>query len=193
VVDLGTTGNVDSSPVAAAIAKSSRHSKITGDFAELLVLYWLSKSGYECAKIDHTGIDLMASIEAVRIGISVQSRSRLPHQRTDHVNLHEFEKACAACKPFGLEPYVAIVVDRGTINCYLLALDHLETLAGGKKTRTWRMDDTSLEACHKDPKIARFELTGCSNWRNGRTIVSTMVSNADAPPLTAPLPADSGR
>lgn len=40
--------------------KSSRHSKIVGDFAEGLVLYWLSKYGYECARIDHTGIDLIA-------------------------------------------------------------------------------------------------------------------------------------
>ncbi len=37
------------------LSKSSRHSKITGDFAEHLVLYWLSKYGFECAKVDHTG------------------------------------------------------------------------------------------------------------------------------------------
>ena len=42
------------------INKSSRHSKITGDFAEYLILYWLSKYGFECAKVDHTGIDLIA-------------------------------------------------------------------------------------------------------------------------------------
>jgi hypothetical protein len=29
------------------ISKSTRHSKITGDFAEGLVLYWLSKYGFE--------------------------------------------------------------------------------------------------------------------------------------------------
>jgi len=42
------------------IVKSTRHSKITGDFAEALVLYWLSRSGFECARVDHTGIDLIA-------------------------------------------------------------------------------------------------------------------------------------
>ena len=52
--------------------KSTRHQKITGDFAEALVLYWLSKSGYECACIDHTGIDLIAakSDASERMGIS---------------------------------------------------------------------------------------------------------------------------
>ena len=34
------------------INKSSRHSKITGDFAEGLVLYWLSKHSFESASVD---------------------------------------------------------------------------------------------------------------------------------------------
>jgi hypothetical protein len=38
------------------IIKSTRHSKITGDFAEALVLYWLSRDAFECARVDHTGI-----------------------------------------------------------------------------------------------------------------------------------------
>jgi hypothetical protein len=58
------------------IDKSSRHSKITGDFAESLVLYFLSKHGFESAKVDHTGIDLIArnphSDEVM--GLSVKSR-----------------------------------------------------------------------------------------------------------------------
>jgi hypothetical protein len=32
----------------------------SGDFAEHLILYWLSKYGYESARVDHTGIDLTA-------------------------------------------------------------------------------------------------------------------------------------
>lgn len=40
--------------------KSSRRSKITGDFGETLILDWLSKQGAECARVDHTGIDLIA-------------------------------------------------------------------------------------------------------------------------------------
>lgn len=42
------------------VSKSSRHSKIAGDFAEALVMYWQSKYGFECAKVDYTGIDIIA-------------------------------------------------------------------------------------------------------------------------------------
>ena len=65
------------------IEKSSRHQKITGDFGESLVLYWLSKHGYECALIDHTGIDILASKNREVIGISVKTRSR--SERTDRI------------------------------------------------------------------------------------------------------------
>jgi hypothetical protein len=60
------------------INKSSRHPKITGDFAESIVLYWLSKHGFECARVDHTGIDLIAknTIRNELMGISVKGRSR---------------------------------------------------------------------------------------------------------------------
>ena len=60
------------------IAKSSRHAHITGKFAEALVLYWLSRDGFECASIDHTGIDLLARNcrTGKLMGISVKSRSR---------------------------------------------------------------------------------------------------------------------
>ncbi|MEK7654536.1 MAG: hypothetical protein AAB345_04675 [Patescibacteria group bacterium] len=44
------------------IKKASRHQKITGDFGEALVLYWLSKHGFESLKVDHTGIDIMLVI-----------------------------------------------------------------------------------------------------------------------------------
>jgi hypothetical protein len=42
------------------IKKSSRHSTITGDFAERLVLYWLTKYGFECAYGDHLRVDIIA-------------------------------------------------------------------------------------------------------------------------------------
>ena len=60
------------------ISKSSRHSKITGDFAERLILHWLSKYGFECAYVDHTGLDIIARNPSTDelMGISVKSRSR---------------------------------------------------------------------------------------------------------------------
>ena len=144
-----------------------------------MVLYWLSKCGYECAKIDHTGTDLIASIEGVRIGISVQGRSRYPGKEKESVNLHPFEDARVACKPFGLIPYSAIVVDRGTaISCYLLKLDYLETIAGGAALRTWSMGEKFLNACRDDPKIAQFELGGSAHWQahGGSKVLKAMIA-----------------
>jgi hypothetical protein len=115
--------------------KSSRHSAITGDFAEALVLYWLSKHGYECARVDHTGIDLIAFKKdgSERMGISVQCRSRYPGTEKISVSLHQFEKARVPCDLFRLIPHAAIVVDgANVIRCFLLPLDHLDTIAGGK-------------------------------------------------------------
>jgi hypothetical protein len=60
------------------IKKSPRHSKIAGNFGENIVLYWLSKYGFECALVDHTGIDIIARNPHTKkmMGISVKSRTR---------------------------------------------------------------------------------------------------------------------
>jgi Holliday junction resolvase-like predicted endonuclease len=156
---------------SSLMKKSSRHDKITGDFAELLVLYWLSKSGYECALVDHTGIDIIAADEKrnKRIGISVQGRSRLAGKETESVNLHDFNKTRRACKSFGCKPYSAIVVDaQDVIRCFMVPLSHLEQIATGKagRQRYWLMSVNSLKKYESDSKIKRFELA-CNNlnWR----------------------------
>jgi hypothetical protein len=149
--------------------KSSRHSKITGDFAEVLVLYWLSKYGYECAWVDHTGIDVIAFKGSERMGISVQCRSRYPGTEKRSVTLHAFEKARVPCKLFGLIPYAAIVVDgANVIRCFLLPLDHLETIARGK-SRQFLMTEPFLKKCRDDEKIRFFELAlHRYRWWGGR-------------------------
>lgn len=48
------------SEIPPKILKSICHSKIAGNLGEALLLYWLSKHGFECATADHTGIDLIA-------------------------------------------------------------------------------------------------------------------------------------
>jgi hypothetical protein len=136
----------------STMEKSTRHKKITSDFAEARVLYWLSKSGYECACVDHTGIDLIACTKdgLERMGISVQGRSRYAGTEKESVNLHPFENAREACKSFGCVPYSTIVVDgANVIRCFLLPLDHLERIATGKKggIRYWPMSDRFLKDC----------------------------------------------
>src|SRR5258708_36213600 len=99
--------------VGPRIDKSSRHSKITGDFAERLVLYWLSKYGFECAYIDHVGMDIIArnphSPEVM--GISVKSRSRNTGKEgtTLSVPVEHLQKLEKACEDFHCRPYLAIV------------------------------------------------------------------------------------
>jgi hypothetical protein len=153
--------------------KSSRHSKIAGDFAEALVLYWLSKYGYECARIDHTGIDLIArEPEGVVMGISVKCRDRFDQREKESVNLPAdgFVKARKACEAFGCVPYYAIVVDTpAAVRCFLLSLDHLETVAGGTPggLRYWRMGGKDLSRYTADPLIRRFVLqTASCSWRD---------------------------
>ena len=112
------------------LIKSSRHSKITGDFAEKLVLYWLSKYGFECACIDHTGIDILARNPHTKelMGISVKCRSRNIGAEKDSVSIpnKNFKKAEEACETFGCNPYFAIVVDKADkIHVFILSRNEL--------------------------------------------------------------------
>ncbi|MBI3865340.1 MAG: hypothetical protein HY290_25985 [Planctomycetia bacterium] len=155
--------------------KSTRHSKITGEFAEALVLYWLSKYGFECARVDHTGIDLIARSpdNSEVMGISVKSRSRYAGTEGKSVNLPatDFVKAARACEAFHCSPYLAIVVDGSDIiRCFLTRMDHAEKLLGNGKVRYWRMDRRALDKYRNDPQIKGFEIhTHACSWRDTET------------------------
>jgi hypothetical protein len=146
------------------LTKSSRHSKITGDFGESIVLYLLSRHGFEGARVDHTGIDLIARRPNSRevLGISVKSRSRQAGTENTHLALpHDgFVKAKAACDAFGCTPYFALVIDAGQrIQVFLLSLRHLQKLfPGGRKVSAWQMSEPFLRKYYVDPRIAIFEL-----------------------------------
>jgi hypothetical protein len=143
--------------------KSTRHSKITGDFAEAFVLCHLSKAGYECAVVDHTGIDIIACSRdgLKRNGISVKARSRYDGTEASSINLgtDDFAKARDACKSFGCRPYYAILVDaRTSIRCFLLPLDEVEALVtGGGATRHWQMSDQFLDRYFANSGIEYLE------------------------------------
>ena len=89
------------------ILKSSMHSRITGNYAERFVLYWLSKYGFECMYVDHVGIDIVANNphSSERMGISVKSRSRKEETEKTHVVLGPTEetkkKLKKACRDLG--------------------------------------------------------------------------------------------
>jgi len=152
------------------VSKSSRHAKIVGDFGEALVLYWLSKYGYECARIDHTGIDLIARNPSKKelMGISVKSRTRTEGTESDVVNIpiDNFEKAKNACIAFGCVPYFAIVVDAGEIiRGYILSMDHLLKISPPiNQTAYWKMSTKHLEKYRNDSEIIIFEFHTSTKW-----------------------------
>jgi Holliday junction resolvase-like predicted endonuclease len=156
------------------ISKSSRHSKITGNFAEHFVLYWLSKYGFECAYVDHVGIDLIANNPhtSERMGISVKARSRSEGTENDHMvigpTLGTARKINNACKAFGLEPYLALVIDdKNSSKIFILSLDKFVELHKPKKQMIWYMGKKWMAKYLKDEeiKIVEFNHNIKSWWR----------------------------
>lgn len=145
------------------INRSSRHARIAGDFGETLVLYWLSKHGFECARVDHTGIDVIARNPHTneRMGISVKTRTRSVGRERRHVILppDEFEKVGDACKAFGCQPYFAIVVDAaGIIRVFIAPMARVLQLFPCRADGSgWRMSASHLAKYVDDPQIMTFE------------------------------------
>jgi Holliday junction resolvase len=144
------------------INKSTRHSKITGDFAEGLILYWLSKHGFECARVDHTGLDLIARNPHTKqlMGISVKSRSRNvgTESTTVRIDRDNVAKLSDACKAFGCKPYFAVVVDAGTsIRCFIVTMAYLVARATTRKHLYWDMGKKRLDRYKADKQVIMFE------------------------------------
>ncbi|UPR58641.1 hypothetical protein ITG10_22945 [Vibrio sp. ED004] len=153
------------------VTKSSRHSKITGDFTENLVLYWLSKYGFESTIVDHTGIDIIARNPNNNelMGISVKSRSRNTGKEKQYLSIgnDHFPKVEAACTAFGCIPYFAIVIDElDTIKVFITSMEHLLSLHPmRKKCSGWKMTDKWVLQYEKDPEIKIFEFKhSTSTW-----------------------------
>jgi hypothetical protein len=127
-------------------------------------LYWLSKTGFECARVDHTGIDIIARQpdSKVLMGISVKSRSRNVGSEGTHLAVPKtaIQKARDASKAFGCTPYFAFVVDeKGLVRVFILSADDLLRLKpGGAKVSAWTMTDAQLQKYRDDKKVMWFEL-----------------------------------
>jgi Holliday junction resolvase len=159
------------------VSRSTRHKKITGDFGERMILYLLSKEGFECAYVDHTGIDIIARnrITDELMGISVKSRSRKLHNELEalNINVSDFEKVDNACKAFGCQPYFALVTHatRGTI--YIIPLDILKQISNsGSKKLYWNMNQAKQESYKKnaETKWFTFQIERGNWWTKPRKI-----------------------
>jgi Holliday junction resolvase-like predicted endonuclease len=143
---------------------STRHSKITGNFGENLVLYELSKAGFECVLVDHTGIDIIAKKpdSSELMGISVKSRSRSSKNKNQYLSIHfnEFTQVDSACNAFGCVPYFAIVIDEPSqINMYLLSKEKLLSFnVRGTEIFAWKMTEKHRSLYRNDQEIRLLTL-----------------------------------
>ncbi|MFM8470278.1 MAG: hypothetical protein ACKODH_09955 [Limisphaerales bacterium] len=155
------------------ITKSSRHSKITGDFGEALILYWLSKHGFECGRFDHIGIDLIARRSGSRkvMGISVKSRCRVESKEDEYLRIPkaDLEKAALVCAQFHWIPYYAIVIDAGNLlRAYIMSKQHLVRVCPPTPSGiAWKMTPAHVSQYDKDPHIMTFEFQSQTKkwWR----------------------------
>ncbi|GMX60632.1 hypothetical protein Elgi_06930 [Paenibacillus elgii] len=141
---------------------SSNHTHITGDFGEHLMMYWLSKNGYECVLVRHVGIDIIASKNGERIGISVKSRSRKDGASnfsfTMTKPLEHIKKIKETCSSFACEEYFAFVLDQmGIIYGYLIPLSVIEKYysVSAKSSQDW-----NIQKLTNDASTISFQL----NW-----------------------------
>lgn len=125
------------------MSKSSRFSRVSGQFGETLVAYLLSKNNFEVAQVDHSGLGILAYHRKSkrRLGISVQNRTRSSESANWSVNfpLADLRHLKKACQVFSAEPYVAAVVDRlvdpgsRDISLWIVPLEKAKTLNTKRK------------------------------------------------------------
>ncbi|HUU12039.1 MAG TPA: hypothetical protein VM431_16060 [Phycisphaerae bacterium] len=144
---------------SVAITKSSRHQKIIGDFGEQMVMNWLSRSGYEVVRVDHTGIDVIAyePRSGRRLGISVKSRTRMSGTDNSAVSLFSYggkkdaekrQHLLKACRAFGCEPWIAVYVEcESKADLYLTRLQHYDMnyRREGRKVEVWAMSSKARQ------------------------------------------------
>jgi Holliday junction resolvase len=154
--------------------KSTRHSKIIGDFGEFFVCDALSQKGFEVLRVDHTGLDIIAyNASYKRLGITVKSRTRREGKESDAVNIfshqkgkNDRQKLLDACKAFDCKPWVAVYVENlNGADLYLTSLTTFNKYHGGKAIETWKMDEKSKKKYAENPDVKhiRIELD-TSKW-----------------------------
>ena len=160
------------------INKSSRHQKIIGDFGEHLVCDLLSRSGFEVALVDHTGLEIIAYRTSAnrRYGITVKSRTRNLGKENDKVNIFSYrkgkndrQKLLAACKAFACEPWIAVYVETSdSADVYLTSLQNYDKKYRGREGKAidgWRMRQNYKEQYNKDPNVKHVRIEFCpTNW-----------------------------
>lgn len=156
------------------INRSTRHQKIVGDFGEHLVCNWLSRSGFEVSRVDHTGIDVVAynPFAEQRYGITVKSRTRTSGKESESVYVFrkdDRQKTLAACKAFGCDPWIAIYVESEcAADLYLTSLanyDHKYRLGETSAIEAWKMTADQVRGYAADVDVKHIHIAfKDENW-----------------------------
>jgi Holliday junction resolvase len=156
------------------ISRGTRHSKIIGDFGEYLVCNWLSRSGFEVSRVDHTGIDVVAYNPSTgrRYGITVKSRTRTSGKESESVYVFrkdDRKKLLDACKAFGCEPWIAVYVESEcTADLYLTSLANYDSKyrAGDVSAiDAWGMTPTQMQRYVADTEVRHIHIAfEDENW-----------------------------
>ena len=153
------------------INKSTRHQKIIGNFGEMVICNWLSRSGFEVTVVDHTGLDILAYDPKTRerLGITVKSRTRNVGKENTNVNVLSYQKGkddrlrlLSACKAFACEPWIGVYVETAaSADAYLTSLQHYDRTyrsAGAKALDAWKMGKSHRAAYVEDPHVKHLHM-----------------------------------
>jgi hypothetical protein len=149
-----------------AIEKSSRHSKVIGEFGEAFLCNWLSRAGFEVTVVDHTGLDVVAYHPRTkrRLGITVKARTRHRGSESTSVTIFKYgkkrddrRKLLDGCEAFGCEPWAAVYVEtEQKADLYLTPLENYDRRyrVGERGTQdTWKMSKLRTGRYVQDPDI----------------------------------------
>ena len=152
------------------ITKSTRHQRIIGDYGEMLICNWLSRSGFEVTVVDHTGIDIVAYNPKTeeRLGITVKSRTRNVGTERTSVSIfysgkvkRDREKVREACKAFACEPWIGIYVETAnSADVYLTSLKNYDSKyrKKGGTLDDWKMNEKHRESYASDPNVKHIHI-----------------------------------
>lgn len=160
------------------IIKSSRHSKIIGDFGENIICNWLSRYGFEVILVDHTGIDVIAynPFTKQRLGITVKSRTRNIGTGETQVNILSYQnrkndrqKLLDACEAFACEPWIAVYVETSdSADVYLTSLRNYDEKYRGRERKAidvWKMGNKYKEQYKRDSDVKHIRIEfPDTNW-----------------------------
>jgi len=159
------------------IAKSTRHQRIIGQYGEMLICNWLSRSGFEVCIVDHTGIDIVAFDPTTdrRFGITVKSRTRSIGTENDSVNVFSYRKekddrqrTLDACQAFACEPWVGVYVEMAdAADIYLTSLENYDAKyrVAGRAVDDWKMTRKHRQAYTDDPDVKHIRVAfHVGNW-----------------------------